>query len=156
MSDKSRRRMEATIQRACVKYLREQFPQVITYRHGAGDQLKGGKGVYRWRMLEGEVAGAGDLFILKPNAAGKHGLMVEFKTPGNGLEPKQREVRMAVLGEGYAHAVVHSLQEFVGALNNYFVPTLSWDEVCAAPDTAKDSEDSADGADSFDGFDDDE
>lgn len=118
-----RRRDEAKLMRLCVKELRAKHPDVITYRHAAGDQMVQ-QHHYRLRKLEGETTGAGDLFILKRNALGECGLMVEFKVRNNTLSPAQRDVRERATRAGYRYAVVTSLSQFKDVLNTYNHPEM--------------------------------
>ena len=59
-------RGEATLHRACVKYLWSKLPGVQTYRGDGGQQLVGGLAAYRLARLEGRMAGAPDLCVMVP------------------------------------------------------------------------------------------
>lgn len=111
---------EAKLQRKCVKYFRAAYPLVVTYRHGAGDQLANPRH-YSLRMQEGETKGAGDVLFLMRGGKGEGAWMVEFKAPDSGArsDSMQREIGQRVKQQGYAYDVISSLEEFKAALNSY-------------------------------------
>jgi len=72
---------------------------------------------------EGVKRGIADLFLPVPSF-GKHGLYLETKTPDGTQSKEQKEFEAFVVSQGYAYAVIRSLQEFITVINAYFRGSL--------------------------------
>lgn len=76
-----------------------------------------------WR--EGQIfkgmavrAGFEDLFLAVPRG-GKHGLMLELKSPTGRIAPEQKELMKLHEDQGYAVTVAWSFEEGISAIMNY-------------------------------------
>ena len=104
-------RLEAQLQRACVKRLRARYPHVITYRGDGGTQLAGGPAAYRLRKMEGTTKGAPDLLICLADANGKL-LAIEFKAPDGQVMPHQQDCHELMRMQNITVEVVRSIEQF--------------------------------------------
>jgi len=71
-----------------------------------------------WMKAEGRRAGVSDVFLMIP-AGGFHGLIFEFKRPGEKPTPEQEAFLFSVRRHGYNALVVHSTEEFIRAVKAY-------------------------------------
>ena len=135
---RSRHRREHEIQKAIAHFLREHWPDMPFVGSVNGAFLGGGRlGAIRWNALRttGSSSGYPDVFVHWRGAFNEIGLAVEVKVPGARLQPRQQEWRTRLVRAGAVFVVVHSLDEFVQALNSYLGDT---------PAPAAESDNSAD------------
>lgn len=112
------RKLEDTLQKACVRYMAYQYPGIICF-HPAN----GGKRNYfeaaKFKAM-GVVPGIPDLVICRPR--GMYGaLFVELKAGKNSTTDIQDEVIRKLKNSGYYVAVARSLDEFIRAVNTYLM-----------------------------------
>ncbi|EOD12633.1 hypothetical protein EMIHUDRAFT_213374 [Emiliania huxleyi CCMP1516] len=135
---RSRHRREHEIQKAIAHFLREHWPDLPFVGSVNGAFLGGGRlGAIRWNALRttGSSSGYPDVFVHWRGAFNEIGLAVEVKVLGARLQPRQQEWRTRLVRAGAVFVVVHSLDEFVQALNSYLGDT---------PAPAAESDNSAD------------
>ena len=123
---RSRHRREHEIQKAIAHFLREHWPDMPFVGSVNGAFLGGGRlGAIRWNALRttGSSSGYPDVFVHWRGAFNEIGLAVEVKVPGARLQPRQQEWRTRLVRAGAVFVVVHSLDEFVQALNSYLGDT---------------------------------
>ena len=123
---RSRHRREHEIQKAIARFLREHWPDMPFVGSVNGAFLGGGRlGAIRWNALRttGSSSGYPDVFVHWRGAFNEIGLAVEVKVPGARLQPRQQEWRTRLVRAGAVFVVVHSLDEFVQALNSYLGDT---------------------------------
>lgn len=121
------KRSEASLQSACVRWFRLQYPRKWRmlqanlngahiapvsgprFRHLSEAARRG----IAWKRLEeqGAVKGAADLFLSIPSGD-LAGLFIEMKTEKGRQSDDQKEFEAAVITEGYGYAMPRSLDEF--------------------------------------------
>lgn len=113
---------EADLQRACVRYMQLQYPQVICFHPANGG--------YRSKVEAAIFSGMGvlpgipDLVICQP--AGNSGaLFVELKAGRNGTTDIQEAVIGKLKLSGYQVAVVRSLDEFIELVDEYMCQNVT-------------------------------
>lgn len=80
-----------------------------------------------WMKAEGRRRGVSDVFLMIP-AGGFHGLIVEFKRPGEKPTEDQEGFLNAVRAKGYLALVLTSTEEFARAVKAYLNPAPEWDK----------------------------
>lgn len=109
---------EHLIQVACVRWFRTQYPRMnyqlfAVPNGGARSKATAGK-----LKAEGVVPGVSDLILLHRNS--RYGaLLIEIKTDKGKQSTKQKEWQKAMEEAGYKYVVVHSIEEFIDAINDY-------------------------------------
>lgn len=114
-------RREAPIQRAIVKYLRQQYPAWIVH-HSKNEINKSGAAIAReihQAKLSGAVTGWPDLIVLPPSHVGP--LFFEVKAEGNYATDAQRSVHDALRALGYRVGVVRSIDDVADRLTAWGV-----------------------------------
>lgn len=108
--------MEDKLQSECVRWFRYQYPRLTLFAIPNGGKRNAVTGA----MLKktGTLAGVADLFLMHA-AGGYNGLFIEMKVGRNVLTKTQKDFAAKCLGEGYAHRVCRSVDEFVAAVNDY-------------------------------------
>lgn len=112
---KKRGTPEADIQRAIVKLLRAVLPAGAVVHHAANEVASGGRaGHVRQAILVGMGVhpGFADLVVLSQGRV----LFLEVKTRTGKLRPAQEEFRDAVTAQGFAWALVRSVDDALNAL----------------------------------------
>lgn len=66
----------------------------------------------------GLTRGVADTFLAVPNKT-RHGLFIEFKTPGNYQTPEQKNFAQLVMGFGYEYVVVKDIDSFQVVVETY-------------------------------------
>ena len=104
---------ESTLQTACVRWFRYQYPNLIIYAVPNG----GSRNVREAQRLksEGVLAGVADLVVLLPQ--GKS-LYIEMKINGNRQTDNQKEFQKKATSLGHTYAVCYSFEEFQQIIEN--------------------------------------
>jgi hypothetical protein len=87
-----------------------------TYSHQNGFLKTDAMRLRAWR--EGAKKGTPDVFCRYPSQ-GKHGLYIEFKTPGRDATPEQKEFMREAIADGYEAKLVFSWVEAMDAWCSY-------------------------------------
>nr|WP_314558446.1 VRR-NUC domain-containing protein [uncultured Capnocytophaga sp.] len=105
---------ESTLQAACVRWFRYQYPELIIYAVPNG----GSRNMREAQRLksEGVLAGVADLVAMLPN--GKS-LYIEMKIKGNRQTVSQKDFQKKAIALGYTYAVCHTFEEFQKVVENY-------------------------------------
>jgi len=109
---------EADLQRAVVSALRFALPKGAVIHHCANEVAQAGpRGAKRQAILQGMGVHAGfaDLIVLSEGRV----LFLELKSPKGRLSPAQQAFRDAVEAQGFAWALVRSLDDALGALADH-------------------------------------
>jgi len=107
---------EADLQRSVVQALRTVLPRTAIIHHCANEVSEPGpRGAKRQAILVGMGVHAGfaDLMVICDGRV----LFLELKAPKGRLRPAQEAFRDAVLAQGFGWALVRSLDDALGALN---------------------------------------
>lgn len=110
-----RNQPEAEIQRAIVHTLRFALPRGAIVHHCANEVTQAGRaGARRQAILVGMgvTPGFADLIVLSDGRV----LFLEVKSPTGRLSPSQVAFRDAVLAQGFAWALVRSVEDALSAL----------------------------------------
>lgn len=104
---------ESTLQIACVRWFRYQYPNLIIYAVPNG----GSRNVREAQCLksEGVLAGVADLVVMLPQ--GKS-LYIEMKVKGNRQTENQKEFQKKAIALGHTYAVCYSFEEFQQVIEN--------------------------------------
>jgi hypothetical protein len=109
---------EASVQQLIVKYLKLSQPTAL-YCATAGGLHTSRSQAVRMKMT-GYVKGVPDLLIFEPRK-GYHGLMLEIKKDSKAKASEyQKEWIEKLKARGYHAAVVHSLDEAIKQIDEYF------------------------------------
>jgi hypothetical protein len=106
---------EADLQRAVVQALRFALPRTAIVHHSVNEVTEAGPGgAKRQAILAGMGVhpGFADLVVLCEGRV----LFLELKAPKGRLRPEQEAFRDAVLAQGFAWALVRSVDDALGAL----------------------------------------
>ena len=98
-------------------------------RNLAGDGPGGRKAACKLAKLEGNTAGAPDVFFLLPGHGGSHGFGVEFKSQFGRQSAAQRRAMQLMRASGYTYVIVRSVAQFMAALKVISMPAN-----CSQPD----------------------
>ncbi len=100
---------ESTLQTACVRWFRYQYPHLVIYAVPNG----GSRNVLEAQRLkaEGVVAGVADLLLLVPSQQ-HHALCIEMKTAKGRQSPAQKEWQQHAETHGYRYEVVRDFDTF--------------------------------------------
>lgn len=103
---------ESSLQTACVRWFRCQYPNLIIYAVPNG----GSRNVREAQRLkaEGVLAGVADLVVMLPK--GKS-LYIEMKVKGNRQTDNQKEFQKKAITLGYIYAVCYTFEEFCSIIN---------------------------------------
>lgn len=71
---------------------------------------------------EGVLKGVADLILLYPTK-GYHALLIELKTAIGRQSEAQKEWQRKIEADGYKYVVVRSIDDFIGAINEYLGDT---------------------------------
>jgi len=113
---------EADLQRAVVSALRFALPGGAIINHCANEVAQAGRrGAKRQAILQGigVHAGFADLIVLSKGRV----LFLELKSTKGRLSPSQQAFRDAVQAQGFAWALVRSLDDALGALADHSFTT---------------------------------
>lgn len=110
------RHQESTLQAACVRWFRYQYPNLIIYAVPNG----GTRNVREAQRLksEGVLAGVADLVVMLPQ--GKS-LYIEMKIKGNKQTKNQKDFQKKVITLGHTYAVCYTFEEFKRVIENYII-----------------------------------
>lgn len=109
---------EADLQRAVVHALRFALPRNAIIHHSANEVTEPGpRGARRQAILTGMGVhpGFADLMVI----SGGRVLFLELKAPKGRLRPSQEAFRDAVQAQGFAWALLRSLDDALGALADH-------------------------------------
>ena len=123
---------EADVQRAIVQALRIALPRDAIVHHCANEVSEPGpRGAKRQAILVGMGVHAGfaDLMILCDGRV----LFLELKAPKGRLSPDQEAFRDAVVAQGFAWALVRSVDDALGALADHGFTSRAQSARRAAP-----------------------
>lgn len=115
---KRRSTPEADLQRAVVQALRVALPRTAIIHHSANEVTEPGpRGAKRQAILVGMGVHRGfpDLIVLCDGRV----LFLELKAPKGRLRPDQEAFRDAVMTQGFAWALVRSLDDALSALADH-------------------------------------
>lgn len=114
---------ESQLQRACITWLRLQYPKVVAFAIPNGGKRNAREGAIL--KAEGVLAGVPDLFIAEPHGH-YSGLFIEMKA-GRGTTTEAQDAMIRRLGEaGYCVDVCRSLEDFQAVVRGYVsLPTLA-------------------------------
>ena len=122
---KHNKHKESDIQRACVKWFKEAYPEyegllfaVPNEREGAGETALQSKIKGNRRRQMGVVAGVSDTILLVARG-GLNGLCAECKTPIGNQKPEQKAWQKKVELQGYGYFVFRSVDDFKEKINGY-------------------------------------
>jgi hypothetical protein len=107
---------ESELQRACLKYFKMQYPNILIFAIPNG----GKRDIITASIMkrEGVVRGIPDLFIAYPN--GRHaGMFVELKVGNNKPTKHQKEIMKMLEKAGYYVTVCYTINEFIYKVNTY-------------------------------------
>ena len=107
---------ESTIQKQCIKWMKFQYPFLITFAIPNGGTRNIREAVSM--QQQGVMAGVSDLIILRPNKT-HHALCIEFKTKNGRQSPAQKEFEKNVKQWNYQYSICRSLDEFMKVVNDY-------------------------------------
>ena len=104
---------ESTLQTACVRWFRYQYPNLIIYAVPNG----GNRNVREAKRLkaEGVLAGVADLVVMLPQ--GKS-IYIEMKVKGNRQTENQKEFQKKAIELGHTYAVCYSFEDFQKVIEN--------------------------------------
>ena len=104
---------ESTLQTACVRWFRYQYPNLIIYAVPNG----GSRNVREAQRLkaEGVLAGVADLVVLLPQ--GKS-LYIEMKVKGNRQTDNQKEFQKKAIELIHTNSVCYTFEEFQQVIEN--------------------------------------
>ena len=104
---------ESTLQTACVRWFRYQYPYLVIYAVPNG----GSRNVREAQRLkaEGVLAGVADLVVLLPQ--GKS-LYIEMKVKGNCQTDNQKDFQKKVTILGHTYVVCYTFEEFQQVIEN--------------------------------------
>ncbi len=104
---------ESTLQTACVRWFRYQYPNLIIYAVPNG----GSRNIREAQRLksEGVLAGVADLVVLLPQ--GKS-IYIEMKVKGNRQTDNQKDFQKKAIELGHAYTVCYSFEEFQKVIEN--------------------------------------
>lgn len=104
---------ESTLQIACVRWFRCQYPNLIIYAVPNG----GSRNVREAQRLksEGVLAGVADLVVLLPQ--GKS-IYIEMKVKGNRQTDNQKDFQKKAIALEHNYAVCYSFEEFQQVIEN--------------------------------------
>lgn len=104
---------ESTLQSACVRWFRYQYPNLVIYAVPNG----GSRNVREAQHLkaEGVLAGVADLVVMLPQ--GKS-IYIEMKVKGNKQTDNQKEFQKKAIELGHTYAVCYSFEEFQQIIEN--------------------------------------
>lgn len=127
-SDMTPKQSEHSLQSACVKWFRLQYPHLKTMLFA----IPNGAKRTRWergRFIEdGGVAGVADLFLAVPKSEGYeaagneqrvNGLFIEMKLPHTKQTQAQVEFMTNVRQQGYRYIVCRSFEDFSDVIKDY-------------------------------------
>lgn len=118
---RKRGHVESSIQSACVKWFRYQYPGLILAAIPNGGRRDKVTGVIMKK--EGVLAGMPDLLLLHPS--GKyHAMAIEMKTTKGVQSDSQKEMQKRLTDEGYLYVVIRSFEEFVEEVEQYMISEL--------------------------------
>ena len=105
---------ESTLQPACVRWCRYQYPHLVISAVPNG----GSRNVREAQRLkaEGVLAGVADLVVLLTQ--GKS-LYIEMKVKGNHQTQNQKDFQKKVIALGHTYAVCYTFEEFQKVVENY-------------------------------------
>ena len=105
---------ESTLQTACVRWFRYQYPHLVIYAVPNG----GSRNVREAQRLkaEGVLSGVADLVVLLTQ--GKS-LYIEMKVKGNRHTQNQKDFQKKVIALGHTYAVCYTFEEFQKVVENY-------------------------------------
>lgn len=107
---------ESGLQRACMKWMRLQYPRLMMFAVPNGGYRNSREAAIM--VSEGIRTGVSDLILLKA-CGGWHGLCVEMKYGKGRQTVSQMEFERIVTEEGYLYRVVRSFEEFRELIDNY-------------------------------------
>ena len=115
------RHIESTLQAACVRWARLQFPQCRRLLFAVPNGYRTSPSQARIAKAEGLVAGVADVLLLYPSADGScAGLCIEFKTAKGRQSENQKAWQRAVESTGrYRYVLVRSFEQFKQLLTGY-------------------------------------
>lgn len=128
------RQHEGSLQIACVRWFRLQYPQyAMLLFHPRNEAAHGKSKRIAIDAAAGVVAGVPDLMLALPyfsadNKRFRCGLGIELKYgKTNNQTPAQRKFQQYYTAAGYAYHVVRSLEEFIEVVSNYMrhIPTAA-------------------------------
>ena len=126
-----RNQPEANLQKACIKWFRLQYPQILIFAIPNEGRHSIQYRVHQARM--GVVSGIPDLFIAHPRYdlvdygfrdGGQqkiytHGMFIEMKSKDGTVKKNQKTIMSKLKSEGFYCAVCRTIDEFVGEVRNY-------------------------------------
>ncbi len=114
------RHIESALQITCVRWFRLQYPHLEKLLFAVPN---GGKRSLREAQImrsEGVTAGVSDLILLVPSSDAEfHSLCIEMKTEKGKQTALQKEWQEQAEEQGNKYVVVHSIDEFIEAINKY-------------------------------------
>jgi hypothetical protein len=119
---RKRKSEESTMQVACVRWFRLQYPKLLLFSIPNGAMIAGDARMraVRWGILqsEGALPGVADLFLSVPSGD-LAGLYLEAKTKEGRHTDTQKEFRDKAIEMGYGYDSFRSLDEFMAIVNKY-------------------------------------
>lgn len=110
---------ESKIQQSCIKWFRLQYPKYECLLFAVPNEGKRSVANANRMKAQGMVSGVSDIIFLLP-AHGFHGLCIEMKAPKMKQTDNQKKFESAVR-PNYKYVVCHSLDEFMGVINEYVI-----------------------------------
>lgn len=110
------RHLESQLQRACITWLRLQYPKVVAFAIPNGGKRNAREGAIL--KAEGVLAGVPDLFIAEPRGIDA-GLFIEMKAGKGAVSAAQKDMGERLLVVGYGVAVCRSFEEFKATVTTY-------------------------------------
>jgi hypothetical protein len=113
---------ESALQRACLKYFRLKYPNILIFAIPNG----GKRDIITASIMkrEGVIRGIPDLFIAYPN--GKYsGMFIELKVGNNKPTKHQKEIMQMLEKAGYYVTICYTINEFMKEVNNYLGYSIS-------------------------------
>lgn len=110
-------RPEQELQRACIKWLRLQYPDLLAFHTPNGRNAGSPRMGKLWKDM-GVVAGVPDILIVRRNSYWV-GMAVELKSDKGRISESQLAMHEKFLKEGWYMTTIRSLDDFMRAVKEY-------------------------------------
>ncbi len=118
------RHLESALQIVCVRWFWLQYPQLEKVLFAVPNGGKRNSREAQIMKSEGVRAGVSDLILLCPSAKGEyHSLCIEMKTEKGKQTKLQKEWQEEAEKQGNKYVVVHNIDEFMEAVQDYLNPS---------------------------------
>jgi len=115
------KRPEQALQKACIKWLRLQYPNVLAFHPPNGRDAGSPHMGKLWKDM-GVLAGVPDILVCHPRTYGDThvcGMAIEMKSDKGKLSESQKEMQIRFSEAGWIVYECRSLEEFMTDVNDY-------------------------------------